>query len=136
VYIRLWRYVPLSGAILHFGFSLMKQVESRSGLDSQLLPKQCGFYAILRKDVECRIGSNSNEFYLGFSLMLATLLLLTPRRAPCICSSSGFVASLRCLTEPAISCHWGHYGCYLACLLFTGSHLRRADHTVHLIEHS
>jgi hypothetical protein len=46
-----------------------KQVESRSGLDSQLLPKQCQFYAILRKDVECRIGSNSNEFYLGFSLM-------------------------------------------------------------------
>jgi hypothetical protein len=46
-----------------------KQVELRSRLDSQLLPKQCGFYAILRKDVECRIRSNSNEFYLGFSLM-------------------------------------------------------------------
>jgi hypothetical protein len=56
--------------------SLLEQcrhVESRSGLDSQLLPKQCGFYAILRKDVECRIGSNSNEFYLGFSLMILTL---------------------------------------------------------------
>jgi hypothetical protein len=48
-----------------------KQVELRSRLDSQLLPKQCGFYAILRKDVECRIRSNSNEFYLGFSLMMA-----------------------------------------------------------------
>jgi hypothetical protein len=46
-----------------------KQVELHSGLDSQLLPKQCGFYTILCKDVECRIGLNLNKLYLGFLLM-------------------------------------------------------------------